>query len=232
MLGLPVIQNMDDFTEKTHISKYTLFQLSRNSDKYYKIYTIPKKSGKLRTICQPSKKLKGLQAWILVNILNKLKVSDSCRGFEKGSSIAENASAHIGANTILNLDLKDFFSTINQKQVFNIFKSIGYNNTISVIFSNICTYNQKLPQGSPCSPKLANLCSWRLDVRIQGYVGKRGIIYTRYADDMSFSGNSPNNVTGIISVIGRIINSENFSLNKSKTRYKPPDCRWSSRYKK
>ena len=73
MLGLPAIKDVVDFSQITHISKYTIYQLSIYSDKYYKTYTIPKKSGKLRTICQPSRKLKGLQSWILVNILNKLK---------------------------------------------------------------------------------------------------------------------------------------------------------------
>src|SRR5256885_1180224 len=91
MLGLPVIQDLDDFSNVTHISKFTLYQLSKNSDKYYKTYTIPKKNGKGRLISQPSKKLKGLQSWILINILNRLSVSSSCKGFEKGSSTFNNA---------------------------------------------------------------------------------------------------------------------------------------------
>lgn len=218
MFGLPVIQTIDDFSEMIHISKYTIFQLSKNADKYYKTYTIPKKSGKLRAISQPSKKLKGVQSWILVNILNKLNVSSSCKGFEKGSSTSENAEPHKGANTLLTIDLKDFFPTVTQQQVFNIFKSIGYNNTISVILSNICSYKEALPQGSPCSPKLANLCAWKLDVRIQGFVGKRGINYTRYADDLSFSGLSPVKVVQIIPMIKKIIEDEDFKINPSKTR--------------
>jgi len=218
MFGLPVIQTVDDFSEMTHISKYTIYQLSKNADKNYKTYTIPKKSGKPRLISQPSKKLKGLQSWMLVNILNKLSVSSSCKGFEKGSSTAQNAEPHKSANSLLTIDIKDFFPTITQKQVFNIFKSIGYNNTIAVIFSNICTYKEVLPQGSPCSPKLANLTAWQLDVRIQGFVGKRGINYTRYADDLSFSGLSPLKVVQIIPMITKIIEDENFKVNRAKTR--------------
>lgn len=218
MFGLPVIQTLDDFSEITHISKYTIFQLSQHADKYYKTYVIPKKSGKPRVISQPSKKLKGLQSWILNNILNKLNVSSSCKGFEKGSSTFDNAEPHKGANSLLTIDLKDFFPTITQKQVFNIFKSIGYNSTVSVIFSNLCTFNEVLPQGSPCSPKLANLCAWKLDVRIQGFVGKRGINYTRYADDLSFSGLSPLKVVQIIPMIKTIVEDEKFEINPSKTR--------------
>lgn len=218
MAGLPVIQTIEDLSELTHISKYTIFQLSKNSNKNYKSYTIPKKSGKLRTINQPSKKLKGLQSWILINILNKLKVSSSCKGFEKESSIAKNAEPHIGANTVLTIDLKDFFPTVKQKQVFNIFKAIGYNNVIAVILTNICTYEDALPQGSPCSPKLANLSAWQLDVRIQGYVGRRGINYTRYADDLSFSGLSPVKVVQILPMIKKIVEDEEFKINPAKTR--------------
>ena len=218
MLGLPVIRTMEDFSDITHISKYTLFQLSKNADKYYKTYNIPKKDGSSRTISQPSKKLKGLQSWILVNILNQLKVSSSCKGFEKGLSIYENARPHIGANSILTLDLKDFFPSITHKQIFSIYKAVGYNSLISVILANICTYSGELPQGGPCSPKLANLVSWKLDVRIQGYVGKRGVNYTRYADDLSFSGLNPLKVVQIIPMIKKIVEAENFLINPLKTR--------------
>ena len=218
MLGLPLIQDVDDFSKLTHISKYTIYQLSKHADKYYKTYTIPKKSGKPRTICQPSKKLKGLQSWLLVNILDKLKVSSSCKGFEKGTSTASNAEPHKNANTILTIDLKDFFPTVKRNQVYNIFKAIGYNDTISTILTNICTFEGALPQGSPCSPKLANLSAWTLDVRIQGYVGKRGINYTRYADDLSFSGLNPSKVVNLIPMIKTIVEDENFIINPSKTR--------------
>lgn len=218
MLGLSVIQSLGDFSVVTHISKYTIYQLSHHSDKYYKTYEMPKKSGGKRTICQPSKKLKGLQSWILVNILNKIQVSPSCKGFRKGSSTLDNALPHIGANTILNLDLKDFFPTVTSKQVYNIFKTIGYNSLISTVFTNICTYEHKLPQGSPCSPMLANLATWTLDLRIQGYVGKRGISYTRYADDLSFSGLNPSKIVKIIPMIKTIIDEENFIVNHKKTR--------------
>ncbi|MCV9386434.1 retron St85 family RNA-directed DNA polymerase [Reichenbachiella ulvae] len=218
MLGLPVIQNLDDFSNLTHISKYTIYQLSYHSSYYYRTYTISKKSGKKRVISQPSKKMKGLQSWVLVNILNKLQVSGSCKGFRKGSSILDNALPHQGANTILNIDLKDFFPSISSKRVFNLYKSLGYNNLISTVLTNICTYENTLPQGGPCSPMLSNLVTWTLDLRIQGYVGKRGVNYTRYADDLSFSGLHPSKVLHIIPMINKIINDENFDLNYSKTR--------------
>ncbi len=218
MLGLPVIQSLYDFSIYSHISKRTIYQLSIRSDYYYKIYQIPKKSGKLRTISQPSKKLKGLQSWILRNILDLIKVSNSCKGFEKKRSTFDNATPHIGASTILTIDLMDFFPSISSKYVYNIFKTIGYNSLISTVFTNICTYKSELPQGSPCSPKLANLATWNLDKRIQGYIGKRGLTYTRYADDLTFSGLHPTKVVKIIPTIKSIIESEGFRINNLKTR--------------
>lgn len=218
LLGLPVIESIDDFSVLTHVSTYTIYQLSKFSEKHYYCFEIPKKSGKKRLICQPSRGLKGIQAWILVNILNKLNVSVSCKGFEKGTSIADNARPHIEANTILSMDLKDFFPSITRLKVFNIFKTIGYNGLISTLFTNLTVYQDVLPQGSPCSPKLANLVTWQLDKRIQGYVGKRGITYTRYADDLTFSGLNPQNIARIIYRINNIIEDEGLIVNKEKTR--------------
>lgn len=219
LLGLPIIDTIDDFSNYTNLSKHIIFQFSKNSASYYKEYEIPKKSGGTRTIYQPCKNLKGLQSWILVNILNKLKSSEAAKGFEKGMSLNDNVIPHRNSNVILNLDLKDFFPSIQANRVYNIFYSVGYNKTISTIFTNLCTYNNTLPQGSPSSPKLANLICWSLDNRIQGFVGKRGIIYTRYADDLTFSGLIPQRVIKILPTVREIINDENFNINNKKTRF-------------
>lgn len=222
MLGLPVIESMKDFSVITRLSRSALYQLSVHADQHYKTYDIPKKSGGFRTISQPARNLKALQAWILVNILNKLSTSPSCKGFEKGASTYDNAQPHIGAAAILTIDIEDFFHSVSQQRVFNIFKVVGYNNLVAAVLSNICTHEGKLPQGSPCSPKLANLSVWRLDVRLQGYVGKQGINYTRYADDLTFSGSTPSKVAGSFQFIKRIVSEEHFELNASKTRLAGP----------
>lgn len=220
--GLPNIQSISDFSEQTHISKYTIYQLSKHSEKHYKTYQIPKKNGKLRTINQPSRKLKALQAWVLHYILSNIQVSSSCKGFRKKTSIVDNVEPHKFSNAVLNMDIKDFFPTVKKTQVFSVFKSIGYNSCISTILTNICIHENCLPQGSPCSPMLANLISWRLDIRIQGFVGKRGITYTRYADDLTFSGLNPVKLIKIHSTIQSIIEDEKFEVNRNKTRMAGP----------
>lgn len=219
ILGLPNITDLEDFAYLINVSKNSIYQLSKNSEYYYKTYQIAKKNGKLRDISQPNKQLKGIQLWILNNILNNLKVSEYSKGFEKGQSISDNVRPHIFSNCLLNIDIKDFYPSINSIKVYNLFKSIGYNNLISTILTNICTYKNSLPQGSPCSPKISNLICWKMDSRLQGYVGKKGIIFTRYADDITFSSIMPDKLIGVLPFVERIIIDEGFTLNKCKTRF-------------
>lgn len=216
--GLPAINTLDDFAEITRISKYTIYQLSYNTKHHYKEFLIPKKSGGVRTIHAPSRKLKAFQAWILHNILYKLQTSPNCKGFHKGSSTVDNAKPHRYNNMVLTIDICDFYPSIHRRKVFKVFRAVGYNQLISTVLTNICTYNEKLPQGSPSSPHLSNLIAFSLDKRIQGFVGKRGITYTRYADDLTFSGLVPSKVISIIPTIRLILADEGFTINKGKTR--------------
>jgi RNA-directed DNA polymerase len=218
LLGLPVIENLGDFSVCTRLSKSMIWKLSYCSDKYYHEYTIPKKDGTNRVISQPSKKLKALQSWILRNILSNLESSSCCKGFETGLTILDNASPHIGSTIVLSIDIDDFFPNISAQKIFSVFNTIGYNPFISSILTKICTHNNCLPQGGPCSPRLSNLVCIRMDNRIQGYVGKRGIIYTRYADDMTFSDLTRFKALKALPTIEKIINDEGFKLNTEKTR--------------
>lgn len=219
LLGLPPIDTLEDFSSHTHLSKGLIYRLSKFSDKNYVTYTLPKKTGGGRIIAQPSAVLKALQSWILRHILDRLAVSPACKGFERKTSILDNAKPHIGALALMCLDLDDFFPSIKVNQVWAVFRVLGYNERIAAVLASLCTYNGSLPQGSPASPKLSNLVSLRLDARLLGYVGIRGIIYTRYADDLSFSSLSYPQLAKAYSFIRRIIESEGFSLNKNKTRF-------------
>lgn len=105
----------------------------------------------------PSDRLKEIQSWILKNILNKIEIHEKCYGFRKGRSIYDNARLHVGKECVLNMDLKDFFPSIKQKDVFNIFYKKGYTKKVSYYFSKLLTKNGVLPQGSPASPMISNL---------------------------------------------------------------------------
>lgn len=217
-IGLPAISCLDDFTLSTRLSFGKIQFLSFASDSLYKVYYLPKISGGTRQIAQPSRELKALQGWILRNILDKLLSSPYSTGFEIGSSILDNAKPHVGSSYILTIDLENFFPSIKANKVYGVFRSIGYNKEISTLFTNLCTYSGRLPQGAPTSPKLANLICSKLDSRIQGYVGPKGITYTRYADDMTFSAHTATKIQKTKQFINTIVYDENFIINKFKTK--------------
>ncbi|GAA0660959.1 retron St85 family RNA-directed DNA polymerase [Rheinheimera tangshanensis] len=216
-LGLPAIESIDDLADACRLSLGKVKYLSYRTEYLYKVFCIPKKTGKTRTISQPNRELKALQAWVLRNILDKLSSSEHSKGFDKGASILDNASPHVGANYILTIDLEDFFSNVKASHVYKIFHSIGYNDKISAILTNICTFKGALPQGAPTSPKLANLVCAKLDSRLHGYAGPKGIVYTRYADDLTLSGQTPQKIYKASQFIGTVISDEGFSVNKAKT---------------
>lgn len=217
-LGLPAIDSIEDFANETRLSIGKIKYISFRAHYLYKVYEIPKKNGKKRSIAQPNRELKALQAWILRNILDKLSASEHSKGFETGTSILDNASPHVGSNYVLTIDLEDFFPNVQASNIYSIFNSIGYSKKISSLLTNICTFKGGLPQGAPSSPKLANLACAKLDSRIHGYAGPKGIIYTRYADDMTLSGQTPQKIYKTKQFIGTVISDEGFTINKSKTR--------------
>jgi len=222
MLGLPIIETLDNFADISHLSKQLIYFYSSYATYNYFVYSIPKRNGGSREIAQPSRKLKAIQSWILRNILELLYVSTASKGFKKGESIATNAETHIGANSIFILDLEDFFPSIKANKVYSVFNALGYNEHISCVLTSFCTYQGYLPQGSPCSPYLSNLVSIQLDNRIQGYVGKRGINYTRYADDLTFSASGAPKLLKAYKTIKTIIEDEGFRINPNKTRISGP----------
>lgn len=217
ILGLPPIESIEDLADKTRLSVSKLRYISYRSDYLYRVYQVPKKTTGSRTIAQPNRELKSLQAWILRNILDRLTSSPHCKGFERGSSILENALPHLGANYILNIDLENFFPTVKASRIFNIFYSIGYNEKISSMLTNICTYKGGLPQGAPSSPKLSNLACYNLDSRLHGYAGANGLVYTRYADDITLSSQTFRKINRANEFVKVVIKSEGYIINDKKT---------------
>jgi len=122
--NVPVIFDMEHFCLLTEVSKETLIETTDNIDSFYDKFLIPKKNKTFRNIEAPKAQLKQLQRVILHNILNKVNVSPHCHGFKKGSSIITNALLHTGKKVVYNLDLEDFFPSINQSRIYRIFVRI------------------------------------------------------------------------------------------------------------
>ncbi len=183
---------------------------------FYQEFSITGKRGKTRRIYAPSRSLKIRQRWILDHILYKVPVAVCCEGFLKKHSICTNAKKHIGYNQSLNLDIKDFFPSITQDRVFQVFYKMGYSTDASKKMASLCCHEGKLPQGAPSSPYLANIVCRAMDQELMELTEKNGIVYTRYADDMSFSGDCE--LLGIYEEIQKIIQRHGFLVNPKKTR--------------
>lgn len=152
----------------------------------YQKFEIWGKRGKYRTICSPSRNLKIRQRWILDNILYKIPVAECSEGFVKGHSIYTNAKKHIGYKQNLNIDLKDFFPSVTQDRVIQVFCDMGYSKDAARTFAIICCHEGRLPQGAPTSPYLANLVCKEMDKQLMKFAREHALVYTRYADDMAW----------------------------------------------
>jgi hypothetical protein len=125
------------------------------------------------------------------------------------------------------MDFQDFFRSIGRDKIFTVFRTFGYNSSISYALTNLCTYNGSLPQGAVTSPALSNIVCMRLDRRLVGFTSRRNIAYTRYSDDLAFSATNPSRLNGLVAWVERIARTEGFLINDGKTRYMDPgtQCR-------
>ena len=197
------------------VPKYVLTQYVFLADRYYKQFRVRKRSGYgYRTICAPSRHLKGIQRWIMAFILRKVDVSSASTAFRPGNSIIHNAAAHVAKGFLFTADIKNFFPAITIQRVIGLFKCLGYPPRVAWGLAKLTTYQGKLPQGAPSSPDIANIICRRLDGRILALARTRGWSYTRYCDDMTVSGEG-NLHAGLVS---RIVEEEGFRLNNQKTR--------------
>ncbi len=138
---------------------------------------------------------------------------------EKHCNIVENARPHAGKRHLLNMDLQDFFPSISARRVKELFLSeyFQYNESIATALALLVTYKGNLPTGAPTSPVISNFISLELDSALGGFCRSKSISYTRYADDLSFSGDTPFK-KNIIQEIEAIIESHHFRVNHQKTR--------------
>lgn len=173
------------------IKKYknTLYYLSNNIDGNYILYEIPKRNGKTRMIYEPSPILKLVQRNILHNVLEEKRISKYAKAYQKNISLLKNALPHIKQKILLKLDIKDFFDNITFKMVYDsCFREELYPKSIGVLFTLLCTYQGKLPQGAPTSSYISNIVLREFDEIIGSYCERNNINYTRYSDDLTFSG--------------------------------------------
>jgi RNA-directed DNA polymerase len=206
----------------------------------YTTHTIPKRDGSDRKICAPKKQLKWVQKQILKHILSKVPPHPAAHGFVNGRSTVSNASPHVGAELVVKFDLKDFFPTVHYFRVMGLFASLGYpigncmfgteddSPQIAPVLARLCCYtpdpklwgSATLPQGAPTSPAVSNLVCRRLDARMQGLAEANKGVYTRYADDLTFSFKSAEgiNLGRFRWWVDQVCQQEGFTVNQEKFR--------------
>ncbi|TKJ80260.1 RNA-directed DNA polymerase [Pseudomonas sp. CFBP13509] len=219
----------------------------------------PDGAERFRTICIPSPMLMRVQRYIHDHILTHLAAHPASIAYNDGKKIVDEVAIHCGCKWLIKVDIKNFFEAIPEQSVYRVFRGAGYPALVSFEMARLCTrvvplnwtegprgdsqnldskysiarysnrYQGSLPQGSPSSPLLANLCSRRLDDRIEQLAIQHDLVYTRYADDLSLSTDDPEfNRTKASQVIGRlyaILAECGFAPNTMKTAVVPPSGR-------
>lgn len=212
--------------------------------RHYRIRLVPKTAGRWRLLEVPKPRLKSLQRQILHAILDAIPPHPAAHAFRPGHSVATYVAPHAGQDIVLHIDLCDFFPTIVASRVHAVFRTLGFPDAVARNLTSLCTtccpasvfelesgldldlasqrlYRQRhLPQGAPTSPALANLCAWRMDVRLTALARRFDVVYTRYADDLLFSGGSElqRSLSRFRVLVLTIALDEGFRIRSRKTR--------------
>jgi RNA-directed DNA polymerase len=214
---------------------------------HYRYRILAKRFGAVRLIESPKPRLKSLQRHVLRRILDRVPPHNAAHGFCAGRSIVTFAAPHVGQAVVARMDLKDFFPSVTRARVAALSRAIGYPQSVAALLAGLCTtatpprvwtnseatlsraemqatrsrYEiSHLPQGSPTSPAIANLCAYRLDCRLAGLARSAGANYTRYADDLAFSGDAEfaRGVKRFLVHVAATVAEEGFIVHHRKTR--------------
>jgi RNA-directed DNA polymerase len=227
--------------------KYLREIVSRRRDPYTST-SIPKRAGGSRPISIPEPPLIEVQRWLLANVLGVLPGHPASFAYREGRSIVQCAGQHRGGVWLIKMDLHDFFGSVNEAQVFKVFRGLGYSKLVSFELSRLTTrapyatqqftrntiwpysvnMQGALPQGSPTSGQLANAAATRLDRLLYTMSVRQNLVYTRYSDDLVFSTRQDVGRDGaarIVREITRLIDFAGFAPHQKKTRVIPPGAR-------
>ncbi len=194
-----------------------LYTVSNQIETHYHPAVISKKSGGRRKLLVPDALLRTIQRNLLHHVLEEFQISEFACAYKKGTSIVDNARPHVGAKLVLKLDIQDFFNQITWILVYqNAFPGTHFPPAIRKMLTEFCCVRDRLPQGAPTSPTVSNLVMRPFDVHMGEWCREREIRYTRYCDDLTFSGvfapeEVIRKVRGFLQVYG-------FELNRKKTR--------------
>ena len=214
---------------------------------HYQRRVLLKSSGAVRLLETPKQHLKHIQRQIHRDMLALLPSHEAVHGFRRGRSTVTFAGPHAGRSVVLRMDLQEFFPSCSGPRIQALFRTLGFPEHVADTLGGLCTTvtprsfwhsrgdeidpvemqrarelyaRTHLPQGAPCSPALANLCALRMDRRLAGLASAAGGVYTRYADDLAFSGDAifARAAGRFATQVAAIASEEGFSVQHRKTR--------------
>ncbi|MBJ7480392.1 reverse transcriptase family protein [Rhodococcus sp. (in: high G+C Gram-positive bacteria)] len=210
---------------------------------HYRPMQISKKAG-VRLLEIPKPRLREIQRKILRRILDQVPAHDAAHGFVRGRSPLTFAAPHAQSEIVIGVDLMQFFPSITGNRVHAVFAALGYPPAVAGVLTGLCTvatpadtlrglpYAQAsqlrtahLPQGAPTSPALANLVARTFDIRSSALAQANWLAYTRYADDLAFSGIEIADVGTLLWTINQIAQDEGFDVHPRKIKVMRPHRR-------
>lgn len=229
--------------------------VARRGEQPYRVFRVRKRSGGWRSICVPCPALMQVQRFIHRELLRTptalAQLGDEATAYRPGGSPLLNAQPHLGSRWLLKLDVRQFFESVSERQVWHVFRRLGYTARTALLLARLCTrvlplpvdqrWQQRsarwthsrtdprrdrprvlghLPQGAPTSPMLANLVCVDMDAQLRALAHHHALAYTRYADDLAFSGAGlPRDRTRrLIGEVARTVGAHGFGLQQLKTQ--------------
>jgi len=220
---LPIIFDQNHLIELMGIDAEYIYKVCNKPSLFYRKFKIFKKNGDSRTIYEPLPTLKKAQYFILNEILSHLNTSIYSKAYKKKSSIKDNVKFHRKQRYVLCMDIEKYFDNISSYSVYNRLFSVGYKNDVAMMITKLCTLKGSLPQGAPTSPILSNALTVNLDNKLAILAKANNVRYTRYADDITISGDFY--LKSIVKKIKMILWQEGFTANNDKTRVMSQGCR-------
>ncbi|MEF8716272.1 MAG: reverse transcriptase domain-containing protein [Candidatus Accumulibacter necessarius] len=199
--------------------------LLRRPESHYRLFQIPKAGGGLREIHAPRTFMKVTQHFILDYLLRRLKVHPAATAYSIGCSIRHNAEIHVRRRYVANIDVTNFFGSLSTSVVYDRLIAVGLMKNTAAFIARISSFMGGLPQGAPTSAALSNICLYAVDDVLQAESTVRQVTYSRYADDITFSGDDLGAVQACMAIARRELSALGLTLNTDKTRVFGPSSR-------
>lgn len=199
--------------KKMGIDLAFLEEIARSAEQNYSPFLKKRTGKKPRTIDNPSDTLKAIQRKILSRLLEQEVVPLHLHGSLKGRSPISNAKSHLGQRYVIRIDIVDFFPSVSDKQIYDTWTGLGYGAPPARLLTALTTFRHRLPQGAPISSFLANLVLREADKVLVDAAASAGCNFTRYVDDLVFSGDFPQ---GLVQCTADALQDAGFRVSRKK----------------